>query len=897
VTHERLRAALADRYRLERELGQGGMATVYLAHDLKHDRKVAIKVLRPELAAVLGAERFLSEIKTTANLQHPHILPLHDSGEARDAGDPMGRPYLFYVMPFIEGESLRDRLTREKQLPIAEAVRIATEVASALDYAHRHGVIHRDIKPENILLHDGRALVADFGIALAASKAGGSRMTETGMSLGTPTYMSPEQAMGEREITARSDVYALGCMTYEMLIGEPPFTGPTAQAIVAKVMTEKPASLIARRDRIPPAVEEAVLTALEKLPADRFASAAEFAAALAGAGSATRRLGGSASSARAAEPPSRRALWLATLVGTGAVIAAFLAGQRSGRAHAPVRLPSRLAIVAPVVGTGGTSLTRQLAITPAGDAIVYAGSDAQGENTLYLQRLDAADPTEISGSHGLRSPEISRDGRWLFAFGPTTGAFRLPLEGGTPRQLPARLARSALGTWGPDGSYWFTDANASGVARLTPDDSVIPLPRDKARGLRVDQVLGDGRTALAVRAPAGTASGPGVFLDLKTGDVSPLVEGPVVELRLAAGELLAVLPSGVLTATPFDLRGRKATGPPVEVATGISLSGTGVAQFAVADDGTLAYLPEAPRTLMLLDRGGAVRPALEERRNFHAPKFSPDGRRLSFDVAGSDGRDVWLLTLDQHTLSRATFDRDGHDATWTPDGRFLTYISFKSGPLGIFRARPGSTALADSLIASASLTYTGTWLRDGSALISTGNDLQGQSSSDIVIVRNGGRGPIEPLVASPFQEAYPVPSPDQRWLAFVSDQSGRNEVYVQPLSGDGDQVQVSQEGGTEPVWGPDGHEIFFRGTRGEGDVELMAATVRTAPEFSVLNRRALFSIAEMVGSAPHANYDISPDGRTFAMVRRSPATRIIVIQNLPELLRALRSPSAGRQSP
>src|ERR1700741_906495 len=238
-TLEQIAVVLADRYRIERELGAGGMATVYLAHDLKHDRKVAIKVLRQELAAVIGADRFLSEIRTTANLQHPHILPLFDSGAADS--------FLFYVMPFIEGESLRDRLSREKQLPIADAVRLATEVASALDYAHRHGVIHRDIKPENILLHDGAALVADFGIALAVSSAGGSRMTETGMSLGTPHYMSPEQAMGEREITARSDVYGLGAMTYEMLVGDPPFTGSTAQAIVAKVMTAEPAGLAAPR--------------------------------------------------------------------------------------------------------------------------------------------------------------------------------------------------------------------------------------------------------------------------------------------------------------------------------------------------------------------------------------------------------------------------------------------------------------------------------------------------------------------------------------------------------------------------------------------------------------------------------------------------------------------------
>ena len=201
----RLSTVLSDRYRIERELGAGGMATVYLAHDLRHDRKVAIKVLRPELAAVIGAGRFLREIKTIATLQHPHILGLIDSGEVNGTA--------YYLMPFVEGESLRDRLNREKQLPIADAVRLATEVAAALDYAHRHGVIHRDIKPENIMLHDGSALVTDFGIALAISSAGGAgRMTETGMSLGTPTYMSPEQAMGEREITARADVYALGCV-------------------------------------------------------------------------------------------------------------------------------------------------------------------------------------------------------------------------------------------------------------------------------------------------------------------------------------------------------------------------------------------------------------------------------------------------------------------------------------------------------------------------------------------------------------------------------------------------------------------------------------------------------------------------------------------------------------
>jgi len=268
----RLRTALSGRYEIDRELGSGGMATVYLAHDVKHDRDVAIKVLHPDLGAALGSERFLSEIKTTAKLQHPHILPLLDSGEADGL--------LYYVMPYVTGESLRQRLEREEQLPINAAIAIAREVADALSAAHEMGIVHRDIKPENILLRGNHALVADFGIALAVQQAGGARMTQTGLSLGTPQYMSPEQAMGERTIGAKSDIYSLGAVTYEMLAGEPPFTGHSVQAIVAKVMTERPVPLSTIRSTVSAAIENAVHTALAKLPADRFASASEFSAAL-----------------------------------------------------------------------------------------------------------------------------------------------------------------------------------------------------------------------------------------------------------------------------------------------------------------------------------------------------------------------------------------------------------------------------------------------------------------------------------------------------------------------------------------------------------------------------------------------------------------------------------------
>ncbi len=267
-----LQTALGERYTLERELGRGGMATVYLAQDLKHDRPVALKVLHPELAASLGPERFLREIKLAARLQHPHIMTVLDSGES--AG------HLWFTMPYIEGESLRDRLRRERQLPIADAVRLTREAALALDFAHRQGVVHRDIKPENILLVDGQALVADFGIARALDRGNDPQLTETGVSIGTPAYMSPEQSVGDKSLDARTDIYSLGTVLYEMLAGETPFSAPTAQAMIARRITETPRPLQLVRETVPDAVAQAVSRALAKAPADRFATAAEFARAL-----------------------------------------------------------------------------------------------------------------------------------------------------------------------------------------------------------------------------------------------------------------------------------------------------------------------------------------------------------------------------------------------------------------------------------------------------------------------------------------------------------------------------------------------------------------------------------------------------------------------------------------
>ncbi|HEY2896108.1 MAG TPA: protein kinase, partial [Gemmatimonadaceae bacterium] len=403
----RLSESLADRYRIDRELGAGGMATVYLAHDLKHDRDVAIKVLHPDLGAALGAERFLTEIKTTAKLQHPHILTLLDSG----AADGL----LFYVMPYVHGETLRERLQRETQLPVHDALRIAREVADALDSAHQLGIIHRDIKPENILLQGEHALVADFGIALAVQQAGGQRMTQTGLSLGTPQYMSPEQAMGERTIDARSDLYALAAVTYEMLAGEPPFTGPTVQAILARVITEEPRALVAQRKAIPDHVDYAVMRGLEKLPADRWATASEFAAALQGATATHDRTG----AARPRGEPRTSMGWnarlqdplvltLACICLASVVSAAWVRGNVSRESPEIVRFT----IPAAQNGRMSSIGTNTLAISPDGRTLVYVGEGIGQSQQLLVRSLDDVSPRVLPGTEGAYSPVVSPDGRW-----------------------------------------------------------------------------------------------------------------------------------------------------------------------------------------------------------------------------------------------------------------------------------------------------------------------------------------------------------------------------------------------------------------------------------------------------------------------------------------------------
>jgi serine/threonine-protein kinase len=880
----RLATALADRYRIERELGQGGMATVYLAHDLRHEREVAVKVLRPELAAVIGAERFLAEIKVTAHLQHPHILPLFDSGRTGGQEDGRADDFLFYVMPYVEGESLRERLNREKQLPVDDAVRIAREVASALDYAHRHKVVHRDIKPENILLHDGQALVADFGIALAVSSAGGTRMTETGMSLGTPHYMSPEQAMGEREITARSDVYALGCVLYEMLVGEPPFTGPTAQAIVAKVLTEHARPLLPQRHTVPPQVEAAVLTALEKLPADRFASAAEFAAALDGTG-ARRYAGTRSHEATPAVSRPRRPAWLpAAAVGATALVVGVIAG-RVIRTEKPPAAPVARFIINTASDqplTGAPFAT--IALSPDGTSLVYVGQGAKGLQ-LYLRRLSELTASPIAGTEGGVAPIFSPDGRWIaYSIGPSSNLKKVPLAGGAPLTIPTGNQTIQGVAWLDNETFIICVADGS-LARLNGDGTATRLAApDSTRGetaLIPTQVLPGGRVALTVAVSQGNNVSRAVAIDLRSGKHKVLLEG-ITGVGFDSGYLAWVQPDGTLLAAPFDAGRLALTGPPATIAQGVRVPVGGVPQFGLSRNGSLAYVPELPFDLVLVDRAGRWRALADVQRRFHSPRFSPDGRRIAVDFSQQGSRDVWLVDVQQRSLSRLSFENNGHDPVWMPDGRRIAYLHSQGGAIGIFLRNADGSGTAESLLVTSANLTAGSFSRDGKTLVIVGTGKDGDFDLDTVFLTAERKA--EPLLATSFNEGWPALSPDGRWLAYESDESGQAEVYVRDFRGSGGKVIVSQNGGAEPVWSRDGRELFYRGVGPQG-TPLMAVALQTAPELRVLSRTPLFVLAAYEAANPHANYDVAPDGKGFVMVHQGQLSQIILVQNWTEEVR------------
>ena len=877
IAVERLRTALAERYRIERELGAGGMATVYLAHDLRHERRVALKVLRPELAAVIGADRFLKEIKVTANLQHPHILGLIDSGEVDGV--------LYYVMHFSDGESLRDRLTREKQLTVEDAVRIAREVASALDYAHRHHVIHRDIKPENILLHDNQALVADFGIALAVSSASDTRITETGMSLGTPHYMSPEQAMGERDITARSDVYALGCVLYEMLAGEPPFTGPTAQAILARVMIDQPRSLTSQRRTVPAAVDAAVRKALEKLPVDRFATAAQFADALRVTEThevAVRRTPPPAPAqltgltGRARRLAGSRVLPWALFVTTLGV----LAGLMSRRS--PTAEPATFQIVLPEsLSIRSDHNNTSIALSPDGRLLAYTGHGGGGRRQLLVRDFRQLLPRVLPGTEGAEGPFFSPDGAWV-AFYANGKLKKSALAGGPPIVIcDAQSARG--GDWGPADTIVFAPSASSlllvSASGGTPRRLTKVLVDSGETSHRFPKFLPDGKAILFVRQGGAGAVNRVAVASVATGAVTTLIDDGTAP-HYVSGHLVYLTMNGALNVAAFDARRRAVSMAPISLFDGISVKRpSGAGEFSVSRNGTLVFLGGvAQGALTLVDRRGRQR-VLAELTGPASPRFSPDGQRIALTSFQPGTVDLSVFDTRRGTLSRLTFNGQARYPEWTPDGRRIGYswIVPDHDPDLFWTAADGSGE-PEVLLRRPQVQWEIAWTPDARAFVF--RETSPETSRDLYWVRLDSARTVQPYLVSQFDERSPAISPDGRWLAYSSNESGHDEVYVRGFPNPAGRWQISVAGGGAPRWSRNGRELIYR-----NEDAVISVDVALAPTFSVGSHHTLFE-APFYGQADHAEYDVSADGSQFVFIGGSSARPdLIVTLNFFEELR------------
>jgi len=759
ATIDQLAIAIADRYRLDREIGAGGMATVYLAHDLKHDRPVAVKVLHPELSAVLGADRFLAEIKTTAALQHPHILPLFDSGSANGL--------LFYVMPLIEGETLRGRLSREKQLPVADAIRLTKEVASALDYAHRRGIIHRDIKPENILLHEGQALVADFGIALAVQSAGGSRITQTGLSLGTPQYMSPEQAMGEREITARSDVYSLGAVAYEMLVGEAPFTGPTAQSIVAKVMTEDPPSIVRQRKSVPESVQAAIFTALQKLPADRFGTTPEFAAAMDVSTSGSRTAGRAASLGLPASRSRRVAL---TIGAVAALIAGFAAGRASSGSA-----PGASIQFTPKTFRDQAVFNARLA--PDGQTIVYSAALEGAVPEMFVIRPDYPEsrPLGMRETHLL---SVSSKGELAVLVRARYMSFRLfrgtlarvPLGGGAPRELMEGIREA---DWSPDGEQLAVIHDIDGRDRLEfPLGTVLHQSSGYLSDPRVSR---DGARVAFIEHP------------WRYDD-----RGTVNVVDLKGTRIVQTKEFGALQGMAWSADGRKILFSADEPGRGMvihAVSLDGDLREAIASPGDNILHDIAPngrwivsqerRAVMVHAKGaGATEPTDQSFLDYSfRPVISGDGRLLAFGDASSTSTTLYSTLLRATTGGEAARLGDGYPLAFSPDGKWVaSAIPTTPVRMVLYPTRTGAERLLD--VRPLDQLTSADWFPDSRTLLLCGNE---SGKPSMCYVRAPEDGALRPV--TPAGSTDGLVSPDGR-LVVARDGSSGARVYSLTQNGD-----------------------------------------------------------------------------------------------------------------
>ena len=818
----RLKSALADRYSIEREVGKGGMATVYLARDLKHDREVALKVLRPELVAVLGVERFLNEIRVTANLHHPNILPLFDSGESEG--------FLYYVMPYIGGKTLRSKLDQERQIPVSEALSIAKDVLAALDYAHRQGIVHRDVKPENIVMQDGRALVLDFGIALALTAAGGERLTGTGLSLGTPSYMSPEQATGDRNIDARSDVYSVASVLFEMLAGDPPHSGSNIPAVVSRIITEQPPSVLTRRDTVPEHVAAALDQAFAKVPADRHASAGRFAEALDTPAGVTPK-------------PTARPRWAIPAIG-GLLVAfvGFAASFFVLRDVSPIPPLTELVRLTTLPG-----LEDHPTWAPDGRTLIYTSSEG-GHLGLWMRQVDGGRALRV-GLEGVdeAQPDFSPDGTQVafvsarnrggrlgifrgsrateaYLYGQNGDLFVMPSLGGNAR----KLADDAYDpSWSPDGSQIAFRSPRDGSWRLytvTLSDGRVTLVQGADPRIAGLDWSPDGRW-IAFVAGATDATGWDLYAvstgPADTAAVQLTFDSASVALRptwapdgtwVAFASTRGRGGSLSLWGVPFDSEDPGGVNTPERMTT----AGVGEdVSAAIAPNGmgvAYASVHAAPDVWVLDRETGTTTRLTSETTVEEAPRMSPDGNRLLFYSNRTGIDELWTMELGSGELDQVS--REGaHQGSWSPDGRQIAFGSFGVNQ-GLTVQDLGTEAV--STLATHLLVIHPAFSPDGRSIAFRGRD--GRPSGSIYFpIRRSQLYNIslddERLTLIPAPEGepgMPVWSADGQTIYYQLEQRGSVTLWAADLeSGQSRTVSTGGRDDAHPAVSPDGGLLLF----------------------------------------------------------------------------------------
>jgi len=878
-------------YEIIAPVGAGGMGEVYKAKDTRLDRTVAIKVLPSHLADNARLrDRFEREARAVSSLNHPHICTLYDIG-SQDGVD-------FLVLEYLEGETLADRL-KKGALPFDQALRTGIEVADALDKAHRQGVVHRDLKPGNIMLTKSGAKLLDFGLAKLAGAEGGSvesalptqqkSLTAEGSILGTLQYMAPEQLEG-KEADARTDIFAFGTVLYEMVTGRRAFQGKSQASLIGAILKDDPQPMSELQSMSPPALDRVVKKCLAKDPEDRWQGAHDLMDELKwiaeGGGTA---LKAETSAVRRSIPGGLSVLLAVLLLGAVLASVAVWSVMRPGPA-APLPV-TRFAIHLPpgdeFVRVGGG-----LAISPDGQNFVYLARRGSGTPQLYVRPMRQLEATPLPGTEGALDAFFSPDGQWI-GFWAGGKLKKVPLTGGPPSILcDVGILQGA--SWGPDDTIFFSQgfAVASELLRVsasggTPEPVTVLDPGEEGQGQRWPEILPGGKAVLYTVWRSSFDDASIAVQSLETGGRRILVEGgtfpryvPTGHIVFARGSTLA----GSLLAVPFDLERLEITGSPVPVLEDVGTAG----QFSLSRDGSLIYASGtvlSNNLLVWVDRQGVERSVTEILRAYRDPRLSPDGRRLAVTILDAKGEDVWVLDLGRGTLTRLTFG-EGRSTRplWSPDGERILFGSNRvEGTNNIFSQFADGSGTAEQLT-------TGAWRvptsvsSDGRTIVFRQNSDMGR---DIGMVRLEGERKLEMLLQTSFEEHTGMLSPDDRWLAYVSNESGREEIYLTPFPGPGGKWQISTEGGTEPLWSRDGRELFYRS--GE---KMMAVAISTEPELTPGKPTLLFEgryQTGLVGASPGSNYDVARDGR-FVMIRAeegSGPTQINVVLNWFEELKRL----------